>query len=67
MEEMGITIDALFKELVTTHEFDRFMRDQGWSVIGPEPTPEQIENAHFDLPFVPIITGPYDPSRHVHQ
>jgi hypothetical protein len=67
MEEMGITIDALFKELVSTNEFDRFMRDHGWNVIGPIPPTDQLENAHFDLPFVPLITGPYDPSRSVPQ
>jgi len=67
VEDMGSTLDALLKELLSTNDFDRFMRENGWTVIGPIPTPLQAENIRFDLPFVPIVTGPYDSSRVLHQ
>jgi len=67
MEEMAITLDALLKDLFATKEFDRFMRENGWNVIGSIPTQQEAEHIRFDLPFVPLITGPYDKSRCVHK
>jgi hypothetical protein len=61
MEEMGVTLDALLKELVTTRDFDRFMRERGWTFIGPTPT--QTENVRFDLPFIPSMVGSNDSQR----
>jgi hypothetical protein len=66
-EEMGITLDAFLKELFATNEFERFMRENGWNVIGPIPTQEQAKHIRFDLPYVPLMTGPYDTSRCVTQ
>jgi hypothetical protein len=67
MEEMGITLDAFLKELFATNDFDRFMRENGWNVIGPIPRREEVEHLRFDLPFVPVVAGSYDTSRGVHQ
>jgi hypothetical protein len=67
VDEMAISLNAFLRELFTTHEFDRFMRENGWTVIGPIPTQEQAENIRFDLPFVPIVTGQYDSSRMLPQ
>jgi len=67
VEEMGITLNSFLTELFTSNNFDRFMRENGWSVIGPIPRQEQAKQLRFDLPFVPMITGPYDTSRCLHQ
>jgi len=67
VEEMGITLNSLLRELYSTNDFDRFMRENGWNVIGPVPAHEQAEHLSFDLPFVPMVTGPYDSSRCVRQ
>jgi hypothetical protein len=63
MDEMAITLDAFLKELFATNDFDRFLRENGWTVTGPTPTQEQAEHLRFDLPFVPMITGPNDTPR----
>lgn len=67
VDEMGVTLNAYLRDLFTTRDFDRFMRDNGWTVVGPIPTHEHAEHLRFDLPFVPLVTGPYDSSRMLHQ
>jgi hypothetical protein len=67
VEDMGLTMDAVLRELFSTNDFDRFMRENGWSVIGPIPQDAKAEDLRFDLPFVPLVTGPYDSSRVLHQ
>lgn len=61
MEDMALAIDALMKEMVATHDLDRFLRDRGWTLIGPIPT--ETENVCFDIPFLPSMTGSHDPQN----
>jgi hypothetical protein len=52
MEDIAFTLDAVLKDLLSTNEFHKFMRDQGWRLIGS--IPSRKENMRFDLPFYPV-------------
>jgi hypothetical protein len=65
MEDMAISLDALLKELFSSNEFDRFLRDHGWTVTGSVPV--RMENVRFDLPFIPAMVAPNDTARHLPQ
>lgn len=46
MEDIGLAMDALLKDLFETGELDQFLLSHGWTLQGPH------ENAdHFDVPF----------------
>lgn len=30
MEDMALTLDAIFKDLLSSNELDKFLRDKGW-------------------------------------
>jgi predicted RNase H-like HicB family nuclease len=49
MEDIALGIDAMLKDLLSTNELDRFLRDRGWNAIGPLPT--QVSGVRFDVPF----------------
>ena len=49
MEEIGITLDALLKDLLADNDLDRFLREQGWSTTGPGPN--RPSDVRFDVPF----------------
>lgn len=45
-------IDELLTDLVASNEFDRFLHQRGWKVIGPMPTRlAQDERYKFEVPF----------------
>ena len=46
MEDIGLALDALFKELIATDDFERFLHTHGWTVHGDY---EGVE--HFDVPY----------------
>jgi hypothetical protein len=52
MEDIAFTLDAVLKDLLSTNEFHKFMKDQGWRLIGS--IPSRRENMRFDLPFYPV-------------
>lgn len=52
MEDVAISLDALLKDLVVTNEFDRFLREQGWTALAPVPI--RMRNVRFDIPFAMI-------------
>ena len=49
LEDMALAIDAILKEMFATNEFDKFLRDHGWSVVGP--LPNQMTDVEFEVPF----------------
>ncbi len=65
MEDIGQGLDALMRELLATNELDRFLREQGWNLIGPMPAP--AENLRFDLPFIPSMMGAHGSQTNLHQ
>ena len=67
MEDMSLALDALLREMVISGDFQRFMRDHGWTYIGPMPSVADVEHVRFDLPFIPKVVGPDDTSRDFSQ
>ena len=65
MEDIGLTLNAVLRDLVSTNELPKFLRDQGWHLIGP--MPNRPEDVHFDVPFFPAMMGTNGPQRDVHQ
>lgn len=48
-EEINISLDALLRDVLGDGELEKFLRDQGWSVIGP--FPHRPDDVKFDVPF----------------
>ena len=52
MEDTADVLNAIFKDLMSSHELETFLRDHGWSVVsGYLPAHEERENVRFDVPF----------------
>jgi len=62
MEDIAFTLDAILKDLLSSNEFDKFMRDRGWTIIGS--IPARRENMKFDLPFYPVVLNGSPRSLH---
>lgn len=65
MEDIGLTMDAVMKDLLADNELDSFLREHGWTAAGP--IPSEPDNIRFDIPFVASIKEPDGSSRNVHQ
>jgi len=66
MEDIGLTLDAMLSDLLSTDELERFLRDHGWHAITPIPASPQ--HVRFDVPFIPEILASHDGSqRSVYQ
>lgn len=61
MEDIAFTMDAILKDLLSTNEFDKFLRDRGWKLLGPIPV--RRVNIRFDLPFYPVAMASHDSQR----
>jgi predicted RNase H-like HicB family nuclease len=55
MEDIGHTLDALLKDLLSTRELDRFLQDRGWTPSAP--IPEFPEDVRFDVPFAAMMAA----------
>ena len=64
MEDIGLTLNALLKDLLLSNELDRFLRDQGWTLLGN--VPRRPEDVRFDVPFFPAMMG-NGQARDLHQ
>lgn len=65
MEDIALTLDAMFRDLLSTNELERFLRDHGWSVSGT--IPNRQEEVRFDVPFFPAIVREYGSPRQLYQ
>jgi hypothetical protein len=66
MEEIGITLDALLKDVIADNEFDKFLREQGWSAAGPVPN-RPMSDVRFDVPFAVEASGTHGQQASVRQ
>lgn len=62
MEDIGLALDALLKELISTGDFERFMQAHGWTAQGVSGNVE-----HFDVPYSVMRRRADDPTRSVYQ
>ena len=65
MEDIGHTLDALLKDLLSTNELDRFLRDHGWTTLTA--IPNRPEDVRFDVPFIPAMMASHGSPRTLHQ
>jgi hypothetical protein len=65
MEDISITLNDIFKDLVASNEFDKFLRDKGWRAVGP--VPQAPENVQFDMPFFTAMMGSRDAQASLRQ
>ena len=68
MEDIANSLDALLKDLLESHELERFMQDQGWRAA--EPIPARPMDMRFDVPFsvVPVaMAGTNGSQRSLYQ
>jgi hypothetical protein len=55
MEDIGLTLDAVMRDLLKSNELPQFLHDRGWQLVGPMPSPP--EDVRFDVPFFPAMMG----------
>src|SRR2546428_230673 len=55
MEDIALTLDDVFKDLLASNELERFLRDHGWTVAGS--IPRDPDNVKFDIPFFTAMMG----------
>ena len=53
MEDIGHSLDAMLKDLLSTNELDQFMHDHGWSTLAA--IPNRAADVRFDVPFIPVL------------
>lgn len=66
MEDIGLAINAMFADLLETNDLERFLRQHGWSVIGPIPR-DAGEDVRFDVPFIPVRVSASGLANVLHQ
>ena len=65
MEDIGLTMSAVLKDLIETDELHQFLQSHGWSLQGPYQGPyEKVD--HFDIPFHTTRQSSYDSARQLH-
>ena len=65
MEDIALTLDAVFKDLLISNELTKFLRDHGWALSGT--IPNRPEDVQFDVPFFAAMTGAHGSQRELHQ
>jgi len=65
MEDIAFALDAMLKELLSSNELDRFMRDHRWKLIGQ--IPRHQADVRFDLPFIPAMISSYGSQSSLRQ
>jgi predicted RNase H-like HicB family nuclease len=68
MEDTADVLNAVFQDLLSSNELDKFLGAHGWSLMGQVPTQHQ-ENVRFDVPFffVPEMAHDDGSTKHLHQ
>lgn len=55
MEDIGHALDALLKDLLSTHELDKFLHDHGWTPSIA--IPSHPDDVRFDVPFAAMMAN----------
>jgi hypothetical protein len=65
MEDIGLALDGMLRDLFETADLDRFLRDHGWRLVGR--VPETKEEVRFDVPFFLLPGNLSGQARNLHQ
>ena len=65
MEDIGLTLDAMFQDLLSNNELDQFLSDRGWTAHGP--TEAEADGVRFDVPFIPALVRSHGSTAAVHR
>jgi len=53
MHDIGLTLDAMLKDLLSTNELEKFLLEQGWEA---SEIPSTLDGPiTFDVPFIPAM------------
>jgi hypothetical protein len=53
MQDIGLTLDAMLQDLLSTNELEKFLREQGWEA---GEIPSKLDGPiRFDVPFTPAM------------
>ena len=55
MDDIANTLNSMLKDLLKSHELERFLRDRGWQPIGK--IPQRPANVWFDVPFTTMTAN----------
>ena len=61
IEDMNISLNALVLDLIESNEWEKFMREHGWLIVGQMPA--RLQNARFEVPFSIL---PFSGAQHEH-
>lgn len=64
MEDIGNTLNVMFKDLLETQELEAFLANHGWTPVGV--IPHNSKNVRFDVPFIPVRVNS-GPQANVYQ
>ena len=62
MEDIGLALDAMLRDLLESNDLERFLLDHGWTLTGTIPTRQ--EEVRFDVPFF-LLPGNADGAQRV--
>jgi len=65
MEDISLTINDMFRDLLVSSELEKFLQDHGWQAVGS--LPRDPENVRFDIPFFTAMMGSRDAQANLHQ
>lgn len=65
MEDIGFTLDVILRDLLSSNELERFIKERGWTLVGR--IPRRHTDVCFDLPFFPAMMKPHDSQRDLRQ
>jgi hypothetical protein len=65
MEDIAFTLDAILKDLLSSNELNRFMKEHGWKLVGR--IPHRQADMRFDLPFITAMMSSHGSQRNLHQ
>jgi len=67
MEDAAEVLDAIFRDLLSSNELERFLQERGWTTMGQ--VPNRQDNVRFDVPFffLPLMAQLNDPQNYARQ
>jgi predicted RNase H-like HicB family nuclease len=64
MEDIGLALDGMLRDLLETNDLQRFLLEHGWTLVGA--IPARPEEVRFDVPFH-LLSVSHGQERDLHQ